>query len=282
LKTKAEMQLELGVIQSNSEIKNIHVLVVEDIPLNQLLMRTLLDDFGFQSDFASNGKIALQKLHDKHFDIVLMDLQMPEMNGFEATEYIRKTMNSKIPIVALTADVTTVDLEKCKRVGMNDYLSKPIDELLLYSKIVKLVKKPLLEKHIEQKDEVKTKKYSYINLSRLHNLTKSKPKLMLELISAYLEQTPGLIKIMNESLKQKEWPALQAVAHKMIPSFSIVGVDIKYEDMTKKIQEYASLEKHLDELPDLVSQVKIVCTQACKELEEEFNTIKSEQDIARA
>jgi PAS domain S-box-containing protein len=282
LKTKAEMQLELGVIQSNSEIKNIHVLVVEDIPLNQLLMRTLLDDFGFQSDFASNGKIALQKLHDKHFDIVLMDLQMPEMNGFEATEYIRKTMNSKIPIVALTADVTTVDLEKCKRVGMNDYLSKPIDERLLYSKIVKLVKKPLLEKHIEQKDEVKTKKYSYINLSRLHNLTKSKPKLMLELISAYLEQTPGLIKIMNESLKQKEWPALQAVAHKMIPSFSIVGVDIKYEDMTKKIQEYASLEKHLDELPDLVSQVKIVCTQACKELEEEFNTIKSEQDIARA
>jgi CheY-like chemotaxis protein len=63
-----------------------------------------------------------------------MDLQMPEMNGFEATEYIRTTMNSEIPIIALTADVTTVDLAKCKAVGMNDYTSKPADERLLYSK----------------------------------------------------------------------------------------------------------------------------------------------------
>src|ERR1035437_2717638 len=75
------------------------------------------------------------------YDIILMDLQMPEMNGFEATKYIRNNMNSKTPIIALTADVTTVDLEKCKAVGMNDYIAKPVDEKLLYSKIVGLVKK---------------------------------------------------------------------------------------------------------------------------------------------
>ena len=68
---------------------------------------------------------------------------MPEMNGFEATEYIRSQMDSKIPIIALTADVTTVDLAKCKAVGMNDYISKPVDERILYSKIVGLVKKPI-------------------------------------------------------------------------------------------------------------------------------------------
>jgi CheY-like chemotaxis protein len=66
-----------------------------------------------------------------------MDLQMPEMNGFEATEHIRKTMNSTIPI-ALTADVTTVDVEKCIAAGMNDYISKPLDEVL-YTKIIDLV-----------------------------------------------------------------------------------------------------------------------------------------------
>ncbi len=65
---------------------------------------------------------------------------MPEMNGFEATKYIRTQMNSKIPIIALTADVTTVDVEKCKAVGMDDYISKPIDEKLLYSKIIKCLK----------------------------------------------------------------------------------------------------------------------------------------------
>jgi CheY-like chemotaxis protein len=124
----------------DSEIKNIKVLVVEDMVLNQLLMKTILDDFGFESDVAANGRIAIEKLQNKSYDIILMDLQMPEMNGFEATDYIRNTMNSNIPIIALTADVTTVDLAKCKAVGMNDYIAKPIDEKLLYSKIIGIVK----------------------------------------------------------------------------------------------------------------------------------------------
>jgi CheY-like chemotaxis protein len=75
-----------------------------------------LDDFGFERDIAENGKIAVEKMQSNSYDVILMDLQMPEMNGFEA-EYIRTTMNSKIPIIALTADVTTVDLAKCKSVG---------------------------------------------------------------------------------------------------------------------------------------------------------------------
>ncbi len=80
------------------------------------------------------------------FDIILMDLQMPEMNGFEASEHIRYHLNSKIPIIALTADVTTADLRKCKAAGMNDYISKPVDEKLLYAKIVDLLKKHIPDK----------------------------------------------------------------------------------------------------------------------------------------
>jgi CheY-like chemotaxis protein len=67
-------------------------------------------------------------LKEKEFDVVLMDLQMPVMNGFEATEYIRNTMKSSIPIIALTADVTTVDLNVKLAAGMDDYLVKPVDE----------------------------------------------------------------------------------------------------------------------------------------------------------
>ncbi len=141
LKAKIQAEVEAEVVELDTEIKHIKVLVVEDIALNQLLMKTLLDDFGFERDFANNGKIAIEKLQTKSYDIILMDLQMPEMNGFEATEYIRNVLNSKIPIVALTADVTTVDLAKCKAVGMNDYIAKPIDEKLLYNKIIGLVKK---------------------------------------------------------------------------------------------------------------------------------------------
>ncbi|HSH19850.1 MAG TPA: PAS domain S-box protein, partial [Draconibacterium sp.] len=140
-KTNTETEFEAEPIELDAEITDIKVLVVEDIALNQLLMRTLLDDFGFECDIADNGKIAIEKVKTKKYDVILMDLQMPEMNGFEATDYIRNKIKSNIPIIALTADVTTVDLAKCTAVGMNDYIAKPVDEKVLYSKIIGLVKK---------------------------------------------------------------------------------------------------------------------------------------------
>jgi signal transduction histidine kinase len=138
-KTNAEIKPETIELELDEEIKVIKVLLVEDIKLNQLLMKIILEDFNFEYDIADNGKIAIEKLQTESYDIILMDLQMPEMNGFEATEYIRNTMNLKIPIIALTADVTTVDVEKCKAIGMNDYISKPLDERVLYTKIIELV-----------------------------------------------------------------------------------------------------------------------------------------------
>ncbi len=139
LKTNEESKKESGEVELDKEIKDIKILVVEDIKLNQLLMKITLDDFKFKYDIADNGKIAIEKLQTETYDIILMDLQMPIMNGFEATEYIRNTMKSKIPIIALTADVTTVDVEKCKAVGMNDYVSKPLDQQILHTKIIELL-----------------------------------------------------------------------------------------------------------------------------------------------
>jgi PAS domain S-box-containing protein len=139
-KTKADAQIVQVPGYISETIKNVKVLVVEDMALNQLLIRTILDDFGFECDIAANGKIATEKLVINLYDIVLMDLQMPEMNGFEATKYIRNTLHLDVPIIALTADVTTVDLAKCREVGMNDYIAKPVDDQLLYNKIISLIK----------------------------------------------------------------------------------------------------------------------------------------------
>ena len=125
--------------QCADETPRLKVLVVEDVKLNQLLVRTILEDYNFDWDIADNGKIAIEKLETNSYDIILMDLQMPVMNGFEATAHIRNTMNLQIPIIALTADVTTVDVEKCKYIGMNDYVSKPLDEKLLYDKILNVL-----------------------------------------------------------------------------------------------------------------------------------------------
>ena len=281
LKTNAVPEIENEIEGFDTDIKDIKVLVVEDITLNQLLMKTLLDEFGFDRDIASNGKIAIEKLQIKSYDVILMDLQMPEMNGFEATEYIRHIMHSKIPIIALTADVTTVDLAKCKEVGMNDYIAKPVDERLLFNKIVGLVRKPIQVKFIGDGAEkiVEIKKSKCIDLEYLIHRTKSNPVLMMEMISAYLEQTPRLIGTMKQGFKDRDWHMLYASVHKMIPSFSIMGMSIDFENMAKRVQEYASTQKQADGINDMVLQLGKVCTMACEELQVEFNRLKKQTHV---
>jgi len=273
-KTTEEVESESELLEIDTEVKHISVLVVEDIPLNQLLMKTLFDDFGFECDIA-NGKIAIKKLEKRSYDVILMDLQMPEMNGFEATTYIRNTMNSTIPILALTADVTTVDLEKCKAVGMNDYIAKPVSEKLLYNKIVGLVKKANVIIVPKDIDTVLNKPLKCTDLGYLIHRTRSNPDLMLKMIALYLEQTPPLVRAMKKGMHEQDWSTLQAAVHKMIPSFSIVGISPDFERMAKKVQEYANTQQDADGIPGMIQQIENVCNQACKELEAEYNSIKN-------
>lgn len=272
-KTNVETEILTEIIEMDTNVKNMKILVVEDMPLNQLLMKTLLDDFGFECDITANGRLALEKLKENTYDIILMDLQMPEMNGFEATQYIRNTMNSKIPIIALTADVTTVDLAKCKTVGMDDYIAKPIDEQLLYSKLIGLVKTKTNEAVLNPIDN--TDIFKYTNLKYLNDRTKSNPLLMEEIILLYLEQTPTLIRTMKKSFEDKDWNLLDASVHKMIPSFIIIGINNDFENMAKKIQEYAHNQKQTDNIYDMILTLEEVCTKACYELQEELNHLKN-------
>ena len=275
LKTTEEAELETELMELDEELINIKILVVEDIALNQLLMKTLLDDFGFECDIAGNGIIAIEKMQTKAYDLILMDLQMPEMNGFEATEHIRNKMKSKVPIIALTADVTTVDLAKCKAVGMDDYIAKPVDEKLLYSKMAGYLKKNQVTEKPKAKELAKPIKIKYTNLNYLKERTKSNQLLMMEMISLYLEQTPPLIGAMKQSFFDKDWKSLHAAVHKMIPSFSIMGIDKDYENMAKKVQEFAYSQKQTDNISEMVMKLEEVCLQACDELKIEFNTIKN-------
>lgn len=276
-KTNATVNFVAPVEDFDTDFKNIKVLVVEDIALNQLLMKTLLDDFGFERDIAENGRVAIEMLQKKSYDIILMDLQMPEMNGFDATEHIRNTLHSRIPIIALTADVTTVDLAKCEAVGMDGYIAKPVDERLLYSKIINLVQKPIpkAEEKAETKKLDTAERKKYTDLAYLIKRTKSNPQLMMEMISAYLEQTPPLVAMMRSSMLSKDWPALQSAVHKMIPSFSIMGMSNDFEVLAKRVQEYATSHMQDGQMEQMVTQLGDACTQACQELTEELNRIKS-------
>ena len=277
LKTKWNADIIPEILEFDGSEMNIKVLVVEDIALNQLLMKTVLDDFGFSWDIAENGLFAIEKMKNNTYDIILMDLQMPEMNGFEATYHIRNVLKSNIPIIALTADVTTVDLAKCVEVGMNDYLAKPLDEKILFGKILSLVKKPVKDLNgIELLKEIEvTEIERCTDLSYLIHRTKANPTLMMEMISLYLEQTPHLIEAMKKGFLEKNWNSLYVAIHKMIPSFSIVGINSEFEIMAKKIQEYASNQIDTEDIQEMVFKLEVICMQACVELKEEFNTFKN-------
>ncbi len=129
---------------------NIRILVVEDNLINQMVAVHILKMTGIKIDTATNGHEALQKLETSFYDLVLMDIQMPVMDGYEATARIRDPRGSArvhdIPIIAMTANAMKGDQEKCLQAGMDDYISKPIDSSELQAKIIKwLPKSPSVE-----------------------------------------------------------------------------------------------------------------------------------------
>lgn len=257
-------------------IEPVSVLVAEDIPMNQLLMQVLLTGFGFFVDIASNGRLAVDMLKRKHYDIVLMDLQMPELDGYDTTTYIRDVMRLTVPIIALTADVTTADLSVCRAAGMNGYLAKPIDEQLLYSTIMALIQHPIPDSKVLLSGSVSLiPSHSYTDLQYLMTRTKADPVLMAEIISLYLDQTPLLVESMKLGLYHKDWDMLSTAVHKMIPSFYIVGLPPISGLIAGKIQEFAAAGLYSEDMEEMVKELEMICTHSCEELRVKLETFKS-------
>lgn len=119
------------------------VLVVEDNTVNQIVLKKMVEKIGFHCEVAINGIEALERMQQTEFDLILMDLQMPEMDGFECTRNIRQT-DTNIPIIAVTANVMDADIARCREVGMNGHLPKPINIEVLKTKIESFLKSALL------------------------------------------------------------------------------------------------------------------------------------------
>ncbi|MBA3972253.1 MAG: response regulator, partial [Bacteroidetes bacterium] len=156
LKFKKNMNKDLGVKGKPIELpavqqENVNVLLVEDNLLNQILAKKVLTDWKWNVELAENGVIALEKLKKQDFDVILMDIQLPEMDGYEATRQIRnafKAPKSITPIIAMTAHALSGESDRCRKAGMDDYISKPFDPKILYSKVIANLKKNnSLEKH---------------------------------------------------------------------------------------------------------------------------------------
>lgn len=250
------------------KVDDLSILLVEDNYLNQVLATKVLTNWNWKVDVADNGQIAVDKLQNKDYDLILMDIQMPEMDGYDATRYIRNNLpppKSTIPIIAMTAHAISGEMERCEEVGMNDYISKPFNEDHLYSKILTVLNiNNAMEENSNPDNQINEHKYT--DLTYLKKLSKGDDDFVKQMISIFINQTPTAIQKMEADLSNRDWASLRAVAHKMKPSFSFVGVT-SLQEKIETIEDNAAQGTNPNLIADLIAQVKEVSLKAVAELQ---------------
>ncbi len=247
------------------------ILIVEDKKLNQLVTTEMLKSRwkNIETAIADNGKEAVEILRHKKFDLVLMDVQMPEMDGYEATKAIRADLKipySVMPILAMTAYTTDNETQQCLEAGMNDFVAKPFDPEQLYRKIIGLV----LHTASDHSYLAESTSYNYndgehLNLAYLNQITNGNATLKSKIIQMLIEETPEELFQLKKFTREKSWKRTRAIAHKMKSGISYLGLANTLNDI-KLIEEYAGNEIRLDKIPALVEKVDVACTKAINEL----------------
>ncbi len=248
--------------------KPLRVLLAEDHKLNQKLALTYLTDFGLTVDLAENGLQAFEMFKINVYDLVLMDIQMPLLDGYHTAKRIREELNSKVPIIAMTAHIMPNEKEKCLSYGMNDYLSKPFRETELYNIInLHLGNKDVaaVTEHPERMNDAAPDGYTVIDTGHLKSLSRGNKKFISEIVSIFLEQNPvELIEIEN-AISAKNYDVIKSIAHKMKTSGGFIGIKNLVPDLNK-IETLAIHKGDIDEIGNLFNSVKNICRQANNEL----------------
>lgn len=220
---KAAKQTKQAFKQSstpNGTNQGLHVLLVEDNDINRLYAKSILETWKCKTDIAENGLIAIEKLKNNHYDVILMDIQMPVMDGYEATKAIRMMappLNS-IPVVALTANATKNDIEKCLVAGMNDYVAKPFTPDDLYQKLftnLKLVPGLLSTREVQPK---------LFDLNYLRTISSNNTEFIKEMVQTFVQSVPGLLSQMEEAMTNSDWSTCSRLAHQIKPSLTLMGI----------------------------------------------------------
>ncbi len=250
--------------------KKLNILVAEDNDINRFIIKKMMDDWGFDHEFAITGFEVIEKAKQAAYDLILMDIEMPEMNGYEATAHIRKELSAgknNIPIIAMTGHAMNGEREKCIETGMSDYISKPFQSDDLRRKIVDCMEKLNDQNVFTLNPPATTQRCT--NLDFLNEISDGNEVFFKEFITLFLNSAPVAVTDMETALKNKDWEMMRQVAHKIKPSFNYVGL----KDLNKAAARIEDLSKNLsqlDEIPALVNAIKTTCEIAFLELRQEI------------
>ncbi|MBY0476595.1 MAG: response regulator [Chitinophagaceae bacterium] len=203
--------------KNHMALENVRILVAEDNKMNQMLLRFVLEQWKVRYDFAGTGQEALDNLKKGQYDIVLMDIQMPVMDGYTATEMIRSDLQSNIPVIAMTANVLPGEKEKCKKAGMNDYISKPLNESILYDLLVSYSKSENSTDALEQSTPL------LIDKQYLHRIFSGNEEFIKEIIEQFLLQFPKEITELEHGVKNRDINKVRQQSHHMKTTLSTVN-----------------------------------------------------------
>ncbi len=279
-KFNSKAKILLQNLVETSENKPIKILVVEDVVFNQLIVTSFLKEWGFGFAIAANGREALQLITKDTFDLVLMDIQMPIMDGIKATSLIRKKLAkpvSEIPIIALTAHASLGDRTKYFEVGMTDYVAKPFKPENLFNTICKYLpdwKKPVIanfENNITEETEQEQKKEDQkieIDLAQIITMSRGSNSFVVKMLDVFIDKNTTALETLENLLLNSEWEKFHLLVHKIRPSIAFVGLNI-LEEQLKEIEIHAKEKKNLDSIAEKFSIVKIQLFSAIEILKTE-------------
>ena len=256
--------LNLLAYTPQANLNGVCVLVVDDNKINQRVALLTLQKWNVQVVLADSADESYKIIGEQKIDLILMDITMPDVDGFEATEYIRtqfKTPINHTPIIAMTAAAFVGDKEKCLAAGMNDYISKPFSPEDLLQKIIHLLPKQPLEP-----------KTSFSDLTLIYERADGDMQFLKEIIECYILEMPVYIKEMDECLASKDFTGISKQAHKMKAPIALMGA-LALKELYTSIEIDATQNKNIDELTKQVSIAKAQCLQTIDELNAEFKKL---------
>jgi PAS domain S-box-containing protein len=229
-------------------------LIVEDNEMNRFIARQSLEYLGFDLDEAENGQIAVNKVQEQTYDLILMDIQMPEMDGVQATRIMRQKLNISTPIIALTANAVRHDIDLYLAEGMNDFVIKPYEEEDLFHKI------QLVFKHAQQKvttaiaQNTSVESTSIYNLDFVVKLSRGNPRITRDMKLLFVETTTNQLIKLNEALKQEQKLEIAKIAHQIKPSLEQMKVD-SILDYIKALEKLKTEDLPIATIQDYVKDI---------------------------
>ena len=241
----------------NDFLKGKRVLIAEDDFVNQKLIAHSMQAAGAEFDIAGNGKEAIELLMMGKYDLIMMDINMPEMDGFEATHYIRQTLKLQIPIIAMTGWSSKDESNKFADIGMNGSLAKPFGLDALYKTLHEvLIERVSATISVPEIKEDTHMDKPMVDLTMLNELSESDSEYKKTIIQMFLDSMPETIQQIEAAYVAGDWDALSKSAHYAKSSLSVINVeDLRL--LVGKIEMNAKKLENLDQLSGMVNDVKL-------------------------